>query len=200
MARDQSIEEILDFWFGDPPEGDERPRGKELWFVKSAAVDRQISKKFGRLVDKAVAGELDDWASTPKGRLAVIILLDQFNRNIHRERPEAYRGDEAALQLCYDGLDDAMDKALTTEQRCFFYMPMMHAEDTDAQLACVDTFQELVDEVSGEAKELCESFLKHAREHRDVVERFERFPHRNPILGRTSTPDESAFLQQSGSL
>ena len=197
---DEQIEQILDFWFGEPPEGEERPSGHELWWQKSARVDRLIEKRFGKLVEKARSGALDGWTSSARGRLAVILLLDQFGRNIYREQPEAYLGDPKALELCYDGLDEAMDRALTTPQRCFFYMPMMHAEDVDAQLACVETFQELVAETSGEDKEMAESFLRHAEQHRDVVERFERFPTRNAILGRQSSSEESAYLQQSGAL
>ena len=197
---DERIEQILSYWFGQPAEGEERPSGHELWWEKSARVDRHIEKTWGKLVEKAKAGELDAWTSSAKGRLAVILLLDQFPRNIFREQPDAYAGDGKALELCYDGLDEGMDLTLTVAQRCFFYMPMMHAEDVDAQLACVETFQELVSEVSGEDKELAESFLRHAEQHRDVVERFERFPTRNAILGRQSTPEESAYLQQSGAL
>ncbi|HJL15224.1 MAG TPA: DUF924 family protein [Sandaracinaceae bacterium LLY-WYZ-13_1] len=191
----------MDFWFGEAPEDESRPSGKEMWFGRSARVDRTIEKRFGRLVDDARAGKLDAWAETPRGRLALILLLDQFGRNIHRETPEAYVGDERALSLCFDGLDEGMDRTLRVPERCFFYMPAMHAEDTDAQLASVEVFQELVEEVTGtEHEELARDFLKHAERHRDIVERFERFPHRNSILGRTSSPDESAFLQQEGEL
>ena len=200
MAAEDRIDEILDFWFAPPPEGEDRPAGKDLWFVRSARVDRAIEKRFGRLVERAKAGELDDWANTAKGRLALILLLDQFNRNMHRESPEAYAGDEKALALSFDGLDEGMDRELTPAQRCFFYMPAMHAEDVDAQLASVEIFQELVDEVGPDDKPMCREFLKHAHIHRDIVERFERFPHRNAILGRQSTPEEAAFLQQNNEL
>ena len=200
MATDERIQKILDFWFKPAPEGDERPSGREMWFTTSARVDRAVEKNFGKLVEKAKAGELDDWAGTSRGRLALILLLDQFNRNLHRETPEAYTGDEKALALCFDGLDEGMDRELSPTERCFFYMPAVHAEDVDAQLASVEVFQELCDEVGPDDKELCESFLKHAEKYRDIVERFERFPHRNAILGRQSSPEEAAFLQQSGQL
>lgn len=200
MATDDRIEEILEFWFGDAPEGEERPSGRDMWFARSARVDRLIQKRFGRLVERAKEGALDEWATTPRGRLALILLLDQFNRNLHRESPEAYAGDEKALSLCFDGLDEGMDRHLRPVERCFFYMPAMHAEDTDAQLASVEVFGELVAEVGDEDRPLCEEFLRHAERHRDIVERFERFPHRNAILGRTSSSEESAFLQQSGEL
>lgn len=200
VATDERITAILDFWFKAPPEGEERPSGKEMWFGKSARVDRAVEKHFGKLIEKAKAGDLDDWAGTARGRLALILLLDQLNRNLHRETPEAYTGDEKALALCFDGLDEGMDRELSPIERCFFYMPAMHAEDVDAQLASVEVFQELVGEVPPDDRPLCEEFLKHAERHRDIVERFERFPHRNAILGRTSSPEEAAFLTQSGEL
>ncbi|MEZ4340413.1 MAG: DUF924 family protein [Sandaracinaceae bacterium] len=190
----------MSFWFDPPPESENRPQGVELWFTKSAAVDRTINRRFGRSVERAKAGELDAWAATPRGRLALIVLLDQFNRNIHRDTPEMFAGDEKALALCLDGLDEDMDRALAPLERAFFYMPCMHAEDTDIQLTSVEVFGELVQEAPPELKKACEQFLAHAESHRDVVERFERFPHRNAILDRTSTSEESAFLQQSGVL
>jgi len=197
---EERIEEVLKFWFDPPPEGEERPTGKELWFIKSAKIDRTIERRFGRLVEKAKDGRLDDWASTARGRLALIILLDQFNRNINRETKEMYDGDAKALALCLDGLDEGLDQELRTLERAFFYMPCVHAEDVDAQMASVEVFTELLEQAPEEHKAVCEDFLKHAEQHRDIVERFERFPHRNAILDRSSTPEESAWLQQSGAL
>lgn len=191
----ERIEEILQFWFGPPAEGE--PGGPELWFGKSLRVDRIIEKRFGKLVEKAKAGELDAWTSTPRGRLAVILLLDQFSRNIFRDSPEAFAADEKALALCLDGLDEEMDKTLGPLERAFFYMPTMHAEDLDMQLTSVEVYEELAAEAPPEHKAACESFLKHAMRHRDMVERFERFPHRNAILGRSSSSEEAAFLQQN---
>lgn len=198
MAMDEKIGEILSFWFDPPPEGEERPQGMELWFGKSAAVDRLIQRRFGRTVECAKAGELDRWADTARGRLALIIVLDQLNRNIHRDTPEMFAGDEKALALCLDGLDEDMDKQLGVLERAFFYMPCMHAEDTDIQLTSVEVFAQLAEDAPPEHKKACEGFLVHAQEHRDVVERFERFPHRNAILDRSSTSEESAFLQHTG--
>lgn len=197
---EERIDDILKFWFDPPTEGDERPTGKELWFTKSAKTDRTIERKFGRLVEKAKDGQLDGWASTARGRLALILLLDQFNRNINRDTKEMYDGDAKALALCLDGLDEGLDQELRTLERAFFYMPCVHAEDVDAQMAGVEVFAELLEQAAEEHREACADFLKHAEQHRDVVERFERFPHRNAILDRTSTPEESAWLQQSGAL
>lgn len=163
-------------------------------------MDRTIERRFGKLVEKAREGALDAWTSTPRGRLAVILLLDQFSRNIYRDSPEAFAGDEKALSLCLDGLDEEMDKGLSAPERAFFYMPTMHAEDLDMQLTSVEVYEELAAEAPPEHKELCETFLQQAHRHRDVVERFERFPHRNAILGRNSSPEEAAFLQQNDEL
>ncbi len=196
---DERIEEILQFWFGESTDG-ELPTGPDLWFGRSMRVDRTIERRFGKLVEKAKQGALDAWTTTPRGRLAVILLLDQFSRNIYRDTPEAFAGDDKALSLCLDGLDEEMDKTLSPAERAFFYMPTMHAEDLDMQMTSVEVFEELAAEAPPEHKALCESFLEHARRHRDVVERFERFPHRNAILGRSSSSEEAAFLQQNDEL
>lgn len=194
---DERIDEILQFWFGPPPDDGSRPAGMELWFRSSARVDRTIEQRFGKLLAKAKQGQLDSWAATPRGRLALIILLDQFSRNIFRDTPEAYAADEKALGLCLDGLDDGMDQELGPLERAFFYMPAMHSEDLDIQLTSVDVFTELHASAPPEHKATCEGFLRHAERHREVVERFERFPHRNAILGRTSTSEEATYLQQT---
>lgn len=196
---DERIEQILSFWFG-PAAEDGWPTGTALWFGKSAQVDRAVERRFGRLVEQAKRGALDAWAATARGRLALILLLDQFPRNIHRDSKEAYAADEKALGLCLDGLDDGMDEELAPLERAFFYMPAMHAEDVDMQLTSVEIFGELARSAPPEHAEACATFLKHAEKHREVVERFERFPHRNAILGRASTSDEAAFLQQHDEL
>ena len=200
MASDDPYEKILSFWFAPPAEGEDRPTGKDLWFGQSMRVDRLVEKRFGRLLEDARAGRLDGWASTARGRLALILLLDQVSRHVHRESPHAYASDERALSLCLDGLDDGLDQQLTAIERCFFYMPAMHSEDADTQLTSVEIFQELVDQVGAEEASLCGEFLEYAKRHQDVVERFDRFPHRNSILGRRSTAEESAYLQQIAQL
>ena len=196
---DEQITGVLSFWF-DPSGDEDRPAGEELWFEKSHSIDRLIQEKFGKLVAAAKAGELDGWAGTAKGRLALILLLDQFNRNLHRNTPEMFAGDEKALALCFDGLDDGEDRKLNALERIFFYMPCMHAEDTDAQLASIEVYGELVVETPPEHKALCTKILRRAEARREVVERFDRFPDRNNILNRNSTQDESTFLQHSSQL
>ncbi|MGF1469388.1 MAG: DUF924 family protein [Sandaracinaceae bacterium] len=196
----EQVEEILQFWFPEASDAadPDQPTGPELWFVRSVEVDREIKRRFGKLVERARAGALEPWASSARGRLALILLLDEFPRHIHGERPEAYASDAQALQLSYDGLDEDMDKDLDIPLRAWFYMPAMHAEDADAQLASVELFSELLDTAPPAYRTLCEALLRRAERHREVVERFDRFPHRNHILDRASTPEESAFLQTSG--
>ncbi|MGE3636108.1 MAG: DUF924 family protein, partial [Sandaracinaceae bacterium] len=191
----ERIQAVLEFWFGEPADGEERPSGVSLWFAEDVGVDRIVEKRFGKWVEEALAGKLDAWGATPKGRLALILLLDQFPRNIHRDTPRAFAGDNKALEICFDGLDEDMHRQLSPLERAFFIRPCMHAEDADAQLAGVEEYQELVNEAPPELVKVCEEFLRHAERKRDIVERFERFPHRNNILGRVSTQEESAVLQ-----
>jgi uncharacterized protein (DUF924 family) len=201
---DEKITEILDFWFEAPPseEGEEAnptalPVWEARWFGRSSRVDREVTKRFGRLVEKARDGNLDHWAGTAQGRLALILLLDQFPRNIHHESPDAFTSDEKALALCYDGLDEEMDKELTIPQRGFFYRPCLHAEDVDAQLAGFEVYTELHETAPPPQRDLTAKFLAEMVKYREVVERFERLPHRNAILGRNSTSEESAYLTQT---
>lgn len=197
---DPRIDEILQLWFGPVPDGEDRPSGPELWFGKSARVDRLLERRFGKLLPMARSGALDGWAATPRGRLALILLLDQFPRHVYRDTPQAFAGDEKAVNLCLDGLDDEVDKKLGIVERVFFYLPAMHSEDPDIQLTSVEVFGELAADAPPEHAALCERFLKQAERHREVVERFERFPHRNAILGRTSSSEEATFLQQTDEL
>jgi uncharacterized protein (DUF924 family) len=197
---DPRIDEILQFWFGTPPDGEERPSGAELWFGKSHRMDRLVERRFGKLLPMAKAGQLDAWAGTPKGRLALILVLNQFPRFVHRDTPQAFATDEKALNLCLDGLDDEVDKKLSTLERVFFYMPAMHSEDPDIQLTSVEVFGELAASAPPEHAGFCDKLLRQAERHREVVERFERFPHRNAILGRSSSSEEATFLQQNDEL
>jgi uncharacterized protein (DUF924 family) len=179
------------FWFGEPGSPDYlRPR--ELWFTKSDATDRLIAERFGATVDAALAGALDDWAATPRGTLALVIVLDQFTRNIFRGTPQAFAGDSRALALATRLVDSGRDLALVPVERWFAYMPFEHSERLLDQYESVRLFERL-------AADGLESPLDWARRHCDVVRRFGRFPHRNAMLGRPSTTEEVEFLQQPGS-
>ena len=140
------------------------------------------------------------WAEVPVGRLALILLLDQLPRNIHRDTPAAFAQDAKARDLCLRGLSLGADKALSPLARVFFYLPLEHAESREQQARSVALFEALADEqADGPARETFEGFADFARRHQVIIQRFGRFPHRNAILGRTSTPEEAEFLQQPGS-
>lgn len=182
-----SAAEILDFWFGADP-----PAPRNFWFSKSAADDAEIHSRFGGTVEEALAGSLNHWAATPEGTLALILLLDQFTRNIFRATPRAFAGDAAALGhargLVYAGLDRRFDAL----RRGFIYLPFEHSEELVDQYESLRLFGEL-------AREGQDGALKWAQMHFEVVRRFGRFPHRNETLGRSSTSEEIAFLGQPGS-
>ena len=193
------VRRILDFWFSsqelDAPQIDSR---MERWFGTDPAQDQDIREQFGELVEQALRGELDDWAGTIEGRLALILLLDQFCRNIHRGTAKAFAGDRQALRLCVEGSMNAGYKALSAVQRVFFFMPLQHAESAAVQEKSVRIFNALADGVSGTLKETFLTFAEFAELHRDIIARFGRFPHRNRYLGRTNTSDEDEFLAADG--
>ena len=176
-------EDVLTYWFAPGPERTAR------WFRGDAATDADVRRRFASTLESAAHGELDGWAATPRGRLALIVVLDQFSRNVHRGTARAFAQDAHALALCVAGLARGDDRALAPEERAFFYLPLEHAEDAAMQARSVACFEALAAEAPEQS-----GFVDYAREHRDVIARFGRFPHRNAILGRRSTPDEEAFL------
>lgn len=181
--------DVLTTWFGtDPNAIDER------WFRAGDTFDAMLRERFGTTVETALAGGLQDWEALLPGRLALVLVLDQFPRNLYRHTARAFAGDARALALTHAVLNQGDDRGLTVPQRWFVYMPLMHAEDRAAQDLSVRLFTALADEDPRLA-----SALDYARRHRDVVERFGRFPHRNEALGRLTSPEEAAFLLQPGS-
>jgi len=178
-----TADDVLAYWFAPGPQRAAR------WFRGDAATDADCRQRFASTLDAATRGELDGWSATPRGRLALIVVLDQFSRNIHRGTPRAFAQDARALALCLDGLARGDDRTLGPDERGFFYLPLEHAEDAAMQARSVACFEAL----AAEAPEAA-GFLPWAREHRDVIARFGRFPTRNATLGRPSTPDEEAFL------
>jgi uncharacterized protein (DUF924 family) len=182
---------VLDFWFGAPGSATDGQQRAE-WFRKEAAFDALIRDRFGPLVDAALAGRR--FGDSPRERLAAIVVLDQFTRNIHRDTPLAFAGDAQALGLARTMTERGDDLALPPVQRGFVYLPFEHAEDLDAQDRAVRCFEAL----AADTPELLD-LLAYAHKHRDVIRRFGRFPHRNAILGRADTPEERAFLAQPGS-
>ncbi|MCC7257145.1 MAG: DUF924 domain-containing protein [Gammaproteobacteria bacterium] len=199
MEREADIHRILEFWFSrqdlDAPQIDSR---MERWFGTDPEQDDLIRRDFGELVELALKGGLDAWAATAEGRLALILLLDQFCRNIHRGTARAFAGDRQALKLCIEGSMSNGYKALSPVQRVFFFMPLQHAESPGVQEKSVRIFNALAEGVSDTLKETFLTFAHFAELHRDIIERFGRFPHRNRHLGRTNTAEEDAFLAAEG--
>ena len=181
-----SIHDILDFWFlplSDPDHG--RPR--EIWWRSTPDFDAETVRRFGAAIERAVAGGLDAWKASPEGALALILLCDQFPRNCFRKTARAFSGDAKALETARLSLARFYPVGFGTNHRLFFYMPFGHSEVlADQLMACA-----LFDTIGGEEN------LRSAAEHRDVVARFGRFPHRNEVLGRTSTPDELVYLKDA---
>ena len=195
------IEQVLDFWFGEcGADGAVDPAKRKMWFGDGKQSDAEIREKFGGLHERASRGELErEWAATPRGRIALIIVLDQFSRHIHRGTAAAFAQDPAAQSLVVSGLGLDADRALIPAQRAFFYIPLEHAEDLSLQRLGVRCFDGLAHTVAQAWRKEYDGFLDYARQHRDIIERFGRFPHRNAVLGRVSTRKELEFLKQPGS-
>jgi uncharacterized protein (DUF924 family) len=194
--------EVRKFWFGRLPL---KPEGvKErlaLWFGGpdgERRTDELIRSRFGALVARAAAGELEAWADSPRRRLSLILLLDQFPRHVHRGTGRAFATDREALALTASGMQSAADAALTPVERIFFYMPLQHAELSDAQEESVAAYRRLLGEAPEELTPMFASALESAELHRSIVARFGRFPHRNRVLGRTSTAEETEYLGEGG--
>lgn len=182
---------VLDFWFGAPPTATPRP----AWFKKDAAFDAEIRRRFGAPLEAALAGGLLDWDGSPPGALARIVVLDQFARNAYRDTPQAFAGDAQALAAAQALVARGDDRLLPPLQRWFAYLPYEHAEDLGLQRVSLQLFGALA-----EAHPALADARLWAQKHHDVIERFGRYPHRNAVLGRVSTPQELAFLQQPGSV
>ena len=200
MTAIAEIEPVLEFWFGAcGADGAIDPTRREMWFKSGARHDDEIRVRFGALHERASHGALDEWTATVRGRLALIVVLDQFSRHIYRGTAQAFAQDPAAQKLTLAGIDDGVDRELAPAQCSFFYLPLEHAEDPELQALSVECYEQLAARVADRWRKDYASFLDYARRHRDVIERFGRFPHRNAVLGRPSTPEEIAFLKQPGS-
>lgn len=168
---------VLNFWFKDA--------GSSKWFVKDEEFDQEIEKQFGKLHTKAIEGELCDWRESIHGRLAEIIILDQFSRNIFRDRPEAFAYDGISLVLAQEALKDKELESLSTQEKAFIYLPFMHSESSKMQKISLELFKE----------EGLEENYKFAVEHQKIIEKFGRYPHRNKVLNRESTKKELEYLK-----
>jgi len=192
--------ELLNLWFGDEPDDAAVAEAKtELWWGHSAQTDELLQAMFGGAASSAAADVLDHWSGSPRGRLALILLLDQLPRAIHRATPSAFAQDAKARAIAEQGLESGADRLLRPIERLFFYLPFEHSEDLADQDRSVELYRELVTSVPTAHRETFGGFVDFAVRHRDVIRQFARFPHRNQILGRESTPEEKAFLEQPGS-
>jgi len=189
------IDAIFAFWFMrqdlSAPQIDQR---MEIWFGQDEVFDHECKKEFDRDVEQASEGNLSHWAHEPRGRLALILLLDQFRRNIHRDTAEAFAKDGVALKLCVEGAMEKKDQGLTPIQRAFFYMHLQHTESKKVQAKSVELFSRLAETVPRPFRETFETITQFAELHRDIIEQFGRFPHRNQILQRENTPEEDEYL------
>ncbi|HWU77107.1 MAG TPA: DUF924 family protein [Rhodanobacter sp.] len=185
-----SARDILDFWFD--------PAHASHWFVADAGFDEKIRKNFGAEAEAAAQGRLDDWAGKPESWLALLILLDQFPRNLYRADARAWASDVKAQRVALSGLAEAFDRVLPPLQRVFAYLPLEHAEDRGLQQQSVALFEALHAQVAADRRDRFAGFLDYARRHCEVIARFGRFPHRNAVLGRSSTADELSWLAQPG--
>jgi uncharacterized protein (DUF924 family) len=177
MHAENLINEIHDFWFHEA--------GAEKWWKKDAAFDEVVRQRFGTLVEEAAAGALDSWAESSRGALALILLLDQFPRNIYRNTPKAFAADQKAKNLTLLTLGNDYLENMSEDEHCFFILPLEHSEDLSDQELCVSLFETLGNE----------KYLQYAIAHKAVIEKFGRFPHRNAILGRNNTPEEEEYLK-----
>jgi uncharacterized protein (DUF924 family) len=188
---------VLDFWLADGVTlGWPSHEMKKRWFTGGPELDQTIARQFGSAVALAQAGGLADWEAAPLDRLALIILLDQFTRNMFRGSARAFAGDARAQQLVQQTLAAQQDRQLPWVGRVFLYMPLMHAENLALQDQCVACFTQLVAEAPDALKQRLQSNLDFARQHQAIISRFGRFPYRNAVLGRSSTPDEDEFLRK----
>lgn len=199
----KDMDEILEFWFGEDfarLDGSTiAGRQSGLWWGKDETTDAEIRQRFEPQVQAAGAGKLDEWKASPEGWLALILLLDQFPRNIYRDTPAMFRFDDRARALCANGVETGMDTRLRLIERVFFYLPLEHAESSDDQAWCADLMRGIVDEAPQDQKQVFEGFVGYAEAHKRIIDRFGRFPHRNEILGRDSSAEEIEFLGQPGS-
>ncbi len=184
MSDTASIRDILDFWFlplADPGYGKKR----DLWWDSTPELDAEIRSRFGALIERAVVGELDHWRKSPDGALALMLLCDQFTRNIWRKTARAFSGDAKARETARHALANGYPAAYPSDMRLFFFMPFQHSEDLGDQDFCCTLFASLGNPDND----------KYANEHRDIVAQFGRFPHRNEVLGRPSTAAETDYLK-----
>lgn len=196
----ENSKSIHTFWFGESDDDSVvAQENNRLWWAKNSQTDLTIAKRFSFCTAAAASGQLDEWSETAQGQLSLILLLDQFPRNMYRGLPKSFSFDAHALRWSLQGLIDGVDQQLRPIERAFFYLPLEHAELLQHQEHAVQLFEKLVADVPSLHKEVFTGFLQFAKRHRDVIARFGRFPHRNAILERACTDEERVFLKMPGS-
>jgi uncharacterized protein (DUF924 family) len=198
VSAPEGPEEVLSYWFPediDNADPETLRRQLQRWMAGGPEVDREITERFGDVLERARRGELDHWAETPRGRLALIIVLDQFSRNVYRGSPLSYAQDEKALQLALEGIELGMDRELGAMERVFFWLPLGHSEELALHERSVVHAEEEAANAPSHLRARAEFGVSQAKAARDVIARFGRHPHRNEILGRTSTPEELEYLR-----
>lgn len=194
-ALPSRAKEVLDYWFGDLSQTSEYfTKRNKLWFMGGEKVDAHIREQFEADVIKAVNGDYDAWLESPRGCLALIILLDQFSLNLYREQPRSYQQSELAIPITRRVLSHAWERELTPVERVFIYLPLEHSELLSDQEESVRHFESLLRASPVLLRDVFEGYLEYARRHERVVRRFGRFPDRNEVFGRENTPEEAVFL------
>lgn len=195
-----SADSILQYWFGAGADDADIIREKSaLWWKKNPQIDEEMRRRFEMTLEAESRGELQSWSNTPRGQLARILLLDQFPRNMYRGTARAFAYDERARLRAREALEQGADRMFRPVERVFLYLPFEHSENAADQQASVRLFTGLHEEVAPALKPAFRNFLDFAIKHQEIVGRFGRFPHRNAILGRASTPEEVEFLEGPGS-
>lgn len=187
----QTAQQVLDFWFSELEPKD--------WFNGGDRVDEMIRTRFETLIQSVYDGQHDDWLSTAQGRLAAVIVLDQFTRNIYRGTAQAFAFDDKAREFCHEGIRLGHDDALDPIQRVFFYLPLEHSEAMSDQDLSLERFARIVVSVGPEQAENFRGYLLYAWRHYEIIKRFGRYPHRNKVLNRAPSDEETAFLATPGS-
>lgn len=199
-VQTSDVESVLEFWFGAlDAHGRADAEHTRRWYTKDAEFDRELGRRFGALHASVLAFEHEAWLSTTRGRLAYVIVLDQFSRNLFRGDARSFGGDERALAAALEGVVQGVDAALALDERMFLYMPFMHSELLEHQRRSLELFTNLCEGQPEEVRSYVANGVDYAKRHLLIIERFSRFPHRNAMLGRASTPEEVEFLKEPGS-
>ena len=196
---DEVVSEITAFWLGPSLQSPESASNRRDWWYRGGtAVDEEIGARFGGSVVEACNGNLSDWLETPNGALALILLLDQFTRNLYRNTPEAYRGDSLAMVSVNHAIECAVDRKLHPVARIWLYHPFHHSELVAEQDRGIEILTDLKQHSPPDWQPYVQRSIEGWSRHRDIVARFGRFPHRNQVLGRVSTDEEQAYLKSHG--